>query len=102
MYIPMIAFMECLLVEDKIVKRVKFRNQFVFYGHSCIKQMYLGELEPIPSSTDQCGMFSKADKLCTLQSLEHNIRHCLHIGSVAYRSLSLCADKSIFLNYVKC
>ena len=59
MYIPMIAFMECLLVEDKIVKRVKFRNQFVFYGHSCIKQMYLGELEPIPSSTDQCGMFSK-------------------------------------------
>ena len=59
-YIPMIAFMECLLVEDKIVKRVQFRNQFVFYGHSCVKQMYLGELEPIPSSTDQCGMFSKA------------------------------------------
>jgi hypothetical protein len=59
-YIPMINAYGVPLVKDNIVKIVKFRNHFFCYGHSCIKQVYLGKLEPIPSSTDQCGMFSKA------------------------------------------
>lgn len=72
--------MECLLVKDKIVKRLKFRNKFVFYGHSCIKQMYLGEFDQSQVQPISVACLVRQHKLCTLQSLECNNRHCLHIG----------------------